>query len=156
VKAALEKFSKASVVDFSACLIHALLAEIVFLALEEGKQNSLPKTQMDEIEKYANLAIKNLKKFVGVFAIGGPALERYRGQLEWYQDRPEKAYALWRAAAEKAHTFPITYEEGRAELLLGQNLPSDDPQRVVHRQKAYEIFIASGYENWAAVAKNSL
>lgn len=153
VKAALEKFSKASVVDFSAYLIHAQLAEIVFLALEEGKQNLLPKPQMDEIEKYAGVAIKTLKKFTGVFAIGGPALERYKGQWEWYHDRPEKAYALWRAAAEKAHALPITYEEGRAELLLGKHLPASAPERAVHVQKACAIFEASGYDNWAAASK---
>jgi hypothetical protein len=153
VKTALDKFAKASVVDFSAYLIHAQLAEVVFLALEEGKQNHLPKPQMAEIEKYANVAIKNLKKYVGVFAIGGPALERYKGQWEWYRDRPEKAYPLWRAAAEKAHALPMTYEEGRAELLLGRYLPASDPERAVHLQKACEVFEASGYENWAAASQ---
>jgi class 3 adenylate cyclase/tetratricopeptide (TPR) repeat protein len=151
VKAALDKFAKASVVDFSAYLIHSHLAEVTFLALEEGQQN-LSKVELAEIEKYAKLAIKNLKKYRGVFLIGGPALDRYQGQSEWHQNRHEKAYQFWRSAVEKAHAFPITYEEGRAELLLGQNLPADDPERALHLQKARGIFKTSGYENWAAMA----
>ncbi|HEX9840696.1 MAG TPA: AAA family ATPase, partial [Anaerolineales bacterium] len=152
VKAALDKFAKASVVDFSAYLIHSHLAEITFLALEEAQKNSVPNVEPAEIEKYAKLAIKNLKKYVGVFSIGGPALERYKGQWEWHHNQREKAYQFWRAAAEKAHTFPITYEEGRAELLLGKNLPVDDPECAIHLQKAHQIFEASGYQNWAAIA----
>jgi hypothetical protein len=152
VKAALDKFAKASVVDFSAYLIHSHLAEITFLALEEAQKNSVPNVEPAEIEKYAKLAIKNLKKYTGVFSIGGPALDRYKGQWEWHHNQHERAYQFWCAAAEKAHTFPITYEEGRAELLLGKNLPVDDPERPVHLQNAHQIFEASGYENWAAIA----
>jgi class 3 adenylate cyclase len=152
VKAALDKFAKASVVDFSAYLIHSLLAEVTFLALEEGHKNTLSKLELVEIEKYAKLALKNLKKYVRVFSIGGPALNRYQGQWEWHHNQHEKAYQLWRSAAEKAHTFPITYEEGRAELLLGKNLTVDDPEREIHLQKASEIFKSSGYENWAVIA----
>ena len=152
VKAALDKFAKASVVDFSTYLIHSHLAEVIFLALEEGQKNHLSKVELTEIEKNARLAIKNLKKYAGVFSIGGPALDRYKGQWEWHHNRPEQAHQFWRAATEKAHTFPITYEEGRAELLLGKNLSVDDPERAIHLQKAREIFEVSGYENWAAIA----
>jgi tetratricopeptide (TPR) repeat protein len=156
VKSALDKFSKASVVDFSASLIHWHLAEVVFLALEEGKKNNLPKAHMIEIEKYAKITLKNLKKYFGVFSTGGPAFDRYRGQWEWMQGHPEKAYRFWRAAVEKAHAFPITYEEGRAELLLGQHLPAQDSERGRHLQTAYEIFKASGYERWASIAQEAL
>jgi tetratricopeptide (TPR) repeat protein len=152
VKAALDKFAKASIVDYSVYLIDSHLAEIVFLALEEGKRDNSSKIQVDEIEKHAKIAIGNLKKYFGVFAIGGPALDRYKGQLEWHHNGHEKAYQFWRAAAEKAHTFPITYEEGRAELLLGKNLPANDPERAIHLQNAHAIFKSSGYDNWAAIA----
>jgi hypothetical protein len=143
-------------VDYSVYLIDSHLAEIVFLAVEEGKKDNLLKARLDEIEKYANVAIKNLKKYVGVFALGGPALDRYKGQWEWYKDRPERAYQLWRSAAEKAHVFPSTYEEGRAELLLGENLPSNDPERAIHLHKAHETFTASGYDTWALRAQQGL
>ena len=155
VQAALDKFAKASIVDYSAYLIDSHLAEIAFLALEEGKRNNSGKAEMDEIEKYARTAIKTLRKYHSVFAIGGPALQRYRGQLEWYYNKPEKAHQLWRLAAQQAHSFPIAYEGGRAELLLGQYLPEDDPQRLTHLQRAAQIFEKSGLANWARVARES-
>jgi len=151
-KAALDKFAKASVVDFSTSLIHSHLAEIAFLALEEAQKNNLSKVELEEVEKYAKLAIKNLKKYAGVFSIGGPTLDRYKGQWEWYSNRSSTAYKFWRAAAAKADAFPMSYEEGRANLLLGQNLPANDPERKTHLQNAHAIFKASGYENWAAIA----
>jgi hypothetical protein len=156
VKAALDKFAKASVVDYSAYLIYSHLAEIAFLALEEGKQKDLPKPQRNELETYAKIAMKSMQKYLGVFAIGGPALDRYRGQLAWYADKPDRAYDLWRTAAETAHSFPIAYETGRAELLLGQHLPGDDPERVIRLQRAREIFAAAGCENWAALSNDLL
>jgi tetratricopeptide (TPR) repeat protein len=151
-KGALDKFAKASVVDFSTSLIHSHLAEIAFLALEEAQKYNLSKVELDEIEKYAKLAIKNLKKYAGVFSIGGPTLDRYQGQWEWHSNRSDTAYKFWRAAAAKARSFPMSYEEGRAELLLGQHLPSSDPGRAVHLQNARVTFKSSGYENWAAIA----
>jgi hypothetical protein len=154
VTAALDKFSRASVVDFSSYLIHAHLAEVVFLALEEGKKNSLSRAQMDETETFTKIALKNLRKFCGVFAIGGPALDRYQGQWAWYQNRPERAYRLWRSAARKGHTLPLSYEAGRAELLLGQNLPVDDPARAGHQRRARDVFTAAGYENWVTVSNS--
>jgi hypothetical protein len=153
VKASLEKFARASIVDYSAYLIYSHLAEIAFLALEEGRQNNLPRAHVAELEKYAKTAIRNLEKYFGVFAIGGPALDRYRGQLQWYRNRPDKAFLCWRAAAEKARSFPMAYEAGRAELLLGQHLPVDDPEREAHLQSAYELFQGSGCHNWARAAE---
>jgi hypothetical protein len=155
VTAALDKFARASIVDYSAYLIDSHLAEIAFLALEEGKRDGLGKPEMDAIESYARVAIKNLKKYHGVFAIGGPALNRYRGQLEWYRDRKEKAYQLWRLAAQQAHSFPIAYEAGWAELLLGQRLPEGDTQRLLHLQRAAQVFERAGLANWARVAGES-
>ena len=156
VRAALDKFTKASIVDYSAYLIYSHLAEIAFLALEVGNKDNLSRAQMEELEKYARIAIKNLKKFSGVFAIGGSALDRYRGQMEWYYGRHEKAYQYWRAAAEKAGSFPIAYEAGRTELLLGQYLPANDPGRATHLQKAREIFEKAGCENWATFSTSLL
>ena len=155
VRAGLEKFSKASVVDFSAYLIHSHLAEVAFLALEAVRVQGLSKTRLDETEKYARLAVKNLKKFVGVFSIGSPALARYTGELEWHHKRPARALLAWEKAAVKAGAFPMSYEAGRAELLLGQR-GSSEPERRSHLRAAAELFEASGYENWARAARQSL
>jgi tetratricopeptide (TPR) repeat protein len=154
VKAALDKFAKASVVDFSAHLIDSHLAEVTFLALEQGKQDGLPKAQMNEIEKYAKLALKNLKKFTAIFPIGGPSLNRFSGSLAWHQNQPEKALQYWRTATEKAHAFPMKYEEGRAYLELARYLPADNPERAESFEKASELFEVCGLENWVAIVND--
>ena len=154
VKAALDKFSKASVVDFSAHLIDLHLAEVVFLALEEGRRNGLPKAQMTEIEKYAQIAIKNIKKSSGIFSIGAPALNRYMGSLEWHRNKPEKAYQYWRTAIEKAHAYPMKYEEARSYLELGRHLEKGNSEGVTAFEKASVLFTECGLGNWTAVVKS--
>jgi len=153
VKAALNKFAKAAVVDFSAHLIDAHLAETVFIALEEGRQAGLSKLQMAEIEKYTQIAVKNIKKSSGIFSIGGPALNRFKGSLEWHHNKPEKAYQYWRTAAEKAHAFPMKYEEARAYLELGKHLPKGNTERGAALESASVLFTECDLENWVSVVK---
>lgn len=156
VKTALDKFAKASVVDFTVYLIDCHLAEVAFLALKDGKRNGLPKAQLAEIEKYVQIAIKNLKKYMGIFSIGGPALNRYQGSLEWYHNKPEKALPHWRTAAEKAHAYPMKYEEARALLELGRHLEKGNSERTPALEKASGLFAECGLENWVAVVKSEL
>jgi class 3 adenylate cyclase/tetratricopeptide (TPR) repeat protein len=156
VKAALDKFAKASVVDFSAHLIDSHLAEVAFLALEQGKKDDLPKAQMDEIEKYAKMALKNLKKFTAIFPIGGPSLNRFSGHLASYQNKPEKALQYWRTGTEKAHVFPMKYEEGRSYLELARHLPKESPERAAAFEKASGLFDECGLENWAAIVRDEI
>lgn len=155
VKNALDKFSKASVIDFSAHLINLHLAEVAFLALEEGKRNNLPKAQMEEIEKHAKVALKILKKHAGVFAIGGPALNRFTGSLEWHNGKHEKALQYWRTSAEKAHVLSMKYEEARARLEIGHRLGRENPERQKILAQAADLFTECGLENWASVAKTA-
>jgi len=154
VKKALDKFAKASVVDFTVYLIDCHLAEVAFLALEQGKQDTLPKTQMVEIEKYVQIAIKNLKKYIGIFSIGGPALNRYQGNLKWYHNKPEKAYQHWRTAIEKAHVYPMKYEEARSHLEFGRHLEKSNAERAAALEKASALFAECGLENWVAVVRS--
>jgi tetratricopeptide (TPR) repeat protein len=153
VKAALEKFAKASVADFSAHLIDVHLAEVVFLALEQGQRDQFAKARMDEIEKYAGIAIKNLKKLAGVFLIGGPALNRFSGNLAWYQNKHDRAYQYWRTATVKAQVFPMKYEEARAHFELGRHLPKEHPERAASFEKASALFAECGLENWVTIVR---
>ncbi|HEX9332053.1 MAG TPA: hypothetical protein VF896_09210, partial [Anaerolineales bacterium] len=111
-----------------------------------------PKAQMDELVKYAQIAIKNLKKYTAIFSIGEPALKRYQGSMEWYKNKPESARKLWRGAIEKAHTFPMKYEEARASLELGRHLPNEDAERATLLGNACTLFEECGLENWVTVA----
>jgi class 3 adenylate cyclase/tetratricopeptide (TPR) repeat protein len=156
VKAALDRFAKASVVDFSTHLINLHLAEVAFLALEDARKNNLSKAQIEEIEKYAKIALKNLKKFTGVFAIGGPALNRFLGSLEWYTGEHEKAFQYWRTSAEKAHFLPMKYEEARAWLETGRHLDHGSPERTPALKRAAELFTECGLDNWVSVVEIEL
>jgi hypothetical protein len=118
--------------------------------LEQGKKDGLPKAQMSEVEKYAGIAIKNLKKFTGIFVIGAPALNRFNGNLAWYQDKSEKAYQFWRASADKAHTFPMKYEGARAYFELGKHLLNENSERIFSLEKACALFEECGLENWVS------
>ncbi len=152
VKVALDKFAKASVVDYSVYLIDSHLAEIVFLALEQGRKDGLPKAQMDEFLKYAQIAIRNLKKYTAIFSIGEPTLKRFQGSMEWYRNKPESARKLWRGAIEKAHAFPMKYEEARSSLELGRHWTPDNAERAAVLENACRLFGECGLENWAAIA----
>jgi class 3 adenylate cyclase/tetratricopeptide (TPR) repeat protein len=152
-KTALDKFSKGTAADFSAHLIDLHLAELVFQALEEGREKDWPREQMIEIEKYAKLAIKNIKKAFGVFSIGGPALNRFSGNLAWHQGKQDKALQFWRTAIEKAHAFPMKYEEARSSLELGRHLEKGNPERTASLEKAEALFTECGLENWASIAR---
>lgn len=151
VKEALDRFARASVVDFSAHLINLQLAEVVFLALDEADKEKTPVSQIEEIEKYAGTALKNLKKFTGVFAIGGPALNRFMGNLEWHNHKPEKAFHHWRISAEQAHVFPMKYEEALAWLEIGRRLEKADPERQAVLTKAADLLAECGLDNWVSV-----
>jgi uncharacterized protein HemY len=100
-----------------------------------------------------NIAIKNLKKYTGIFAIGGPALNRYMGILEWHHNKPEKARQYLRTAIEKAHAFPMKYEEARAYLELGRYLEKGNAERETAFEKASALFAECGLENWVALVK---
>jgi len=109
---------------------------------------------MDEIEKYAKLALKNLKKFTAIFPIGGPSLNRFSGNLAWHQNKPEKAFKYWHTAAEKAHVFPMKYEEARAYLELARHLPAENPERNAAFGKAAALFEECGLENWVGIVNH--
>jgi len=156
VKTALDKFAKASVVDYSVYLIDLHLTEIAFLALEQGRQDGLPQAQMDEFLKYAQIALKNLKKYSAIFAIGEPTLKRFQGNMEWYRNKQDNARKLWRVAVEKAHTFPMKYEEARASLEFGRHLDADNSERAAALENARRLFEECGLENWVAVATSEL
>jgi hypothetical protein len=154
VKNLLDKLAKASVVDYSIYQAHSQLVEILIRALERARTHGVSKTEQDEVEKYARLQAANLKKYSAIFPIGEPALHLLNGALSWYRNDPEKAYKSWRLAAEKSHAFPMYYEEGLANLMLGQKLNPDEPQRNEHIQKAIAAFESGGFTNCADSARS--
>ena len=153
VKKLLDKLAKASVVDYSIYQAHSQLVEVLIRALERARTQGIAKSEQNEVEKYAKLQAANLKKYSAIFPIGEPALYLLNGALAWTRNDPEKAFKFWKTAAEKAHAFPMHYEEGLAHLLLGQNLKIEDPERSAHNQKAAQAFESGGFPNRAETAR---
>lgn len=85
-----------------------------------------------------------------IFPVGAPAYHRFTGLVEWVQNQPEKAYASWKMAVEKAHAFPMKFEEARAYLELGWHLPKGDPERDAALENARLLFSELALENWVS------
>ena len=101
--------------------------------------------------KYANLALKIMKIYARVFTTGGPIIYRYKGWVEWYSGKKEKAYQSWRVACEKAHPIPMYYEEGMSYLALANHLPAESSECTTSFEKAREAFTCGGLGNLAVM-----
>lgn len=152
----LDKLSKASLVDYSIHLGYSHLMQVVFDALELSRTDRSSDLDRAEIEAYAGLSIKIMTKYCAIFTIGEPLYDRLRGSLAWHHGKPDKAYKLWRAAAQQARVFPLHLEEGKAHLALGRHLPVDDPERMQRLQQAQAAFLKGGFDNWASAARAAM
>jgi tetratricopeptide (TPR) repeat protein len=149
-KQLLERAAKMQVVDYSIYVGFFHFMDIIFLALEQAHEEKHSQAERDELMRYAKLALKIMKAYARVFTAGEPAVYRYRGWIEWYSGKREKAYQTWRTARDKAHLIPMYYEEGISYLTLANHLPFDSPERTVSFEKATEAFACGGLEHWAA------
>jgi hypothetical protein len=93
-----------------------------------------------------------MKAYARVFTAGEPVTYRYKGWIEWYSGKREKAYQAWRIACVKAHPIPMYYEEGISYLALANHLPAEDPERALSFEKARDAFERGGLGNWADIA----
>jgi len=146
-----DKAVKASVVDYSIYIAYIHMTEVLFLDLERAWKDNAPATEREETSRYAQQCTKIWKKYKPIFTVGEPAYHRFTGLLEWHQDKPEKAYASWMTAVEKARAFPMKFEEARAYLELGRHLPKGNAKRVAALENASRLFTELELENWVAV-----
>jgi len=153
VKRLQDKLTKASVVDYSIYQCHAQLTEVICHALERAVEQNAPKAEKSEIEAYARLAIKNLRKYCGIFTIGEPALQLLNGYLALCERHPDKARKHWITAAEKAHAFPMYFEEGFAYLALARNTKRAHAERERSIERSIQAFEKAGYHNWVKVVR---
>src|SRR6266511_2782712 len=143
----LERAAKMQVVDYSIYVGFFHFMDVIFLALEQAYEQNRSQAEKDELMKYARLALKIMKAYARVFTAGEPAMYRYKGWIEWYSGKPEKAYQAWRTACEKAHPIPMYYEEAMSSLALANHLPAENPERVASFEKAREAFSCGGLVN---------
>jgi hypothetical protein len=139
------------VVDYSIYVGFFHFMDVIFLALEQAYEQDRPQAEKDELMKYARLALKIMKAYARVFTVGEPVVYRYKGWIEWYSRKEEKAYQSWRLAGEKARPIPMHYEEGLSYLALASHLPVESPERAASFEKAKEAFERGGLTYWESV-----
>jgi tetratricopeptide (TPR) repeat protein len=147
-KKLIDRAAKMQVVDYSIYVGFFHIMDVIFLALEQAYRENSSDPEKKTLMEFARLCTKIMKTYAKVFTIGEPANYRYNGWMHWHQGNKEKAYQSWRIAGEKAHAFPMHYEEGLSFLTLGKNLPPDDPERVSSLAKAKDAFAQGGFDNW--------
>jgi tetratricopeptide (TPR) repeat protein len=145
-----DKAAKASIVDYSIYIAYIHMTEVLFLDMERAWKEEVPAAEKEETLKYARQCTKIWKKYMPIFTVGAPAFYRFTGLVEWYEDKPEKAHVSWRRAVEKAHTFPMRFEEARAWLELGRHLPNEHPERDTALEHARRLFSELELENWVS------
>jgi len=143
----LERAAKMQVVDYSIYVGFFHFMDVIFLALEQAYEQNRSQAEKDELMKYAKLALKIMKAYARVFTAGEPVVYRYKGWVEWYSDKKEKAYQSWRTACEKAQSIPMYYEEGMSYLAFANHLPAENPERVASFEKARKAFSCGGLVN---------
>jgi class 3 adenylate cyclase/tetratricopeptide (TPR) repeat protein len=148
-----DRAAKIQVVDYSVYVGFFHFMNVIFLALEQAYEQNRSQAAKDELMKYASLALKIMKAYARVFSAGEPVLYRYKGWVEWYSGKKEKAYQSWRTACEKAHLIPMYYEEGMSYLALANHLPADNPERAASFENAKAAFADGGLERWARIVK---
>ena len=101
------------------------------------------------IKRQAALACKLLTQFTQILPLGEPAKLRAHGLLAWLSGTPDKARKLWTQGLSRARELHIPLEEALVNYELGRHLAADDPQRLVHLERARELFrqMSVGYYN---------
>lgn len=146
-----DKAVKASIVDYSIYIAYIHMTEVLFLDLERAWKEDAPTAEKEEVLKYAQQCTKIWKKYMPIFTVGAPAYYRFTGLVEYYQNKLEKASASWKTAVEKAHAFPMKFEEARAYLELGRHLPKENSERNIAFENAHRLFSELELENWVSV-----
>jgi class 3 adenylate cyclase/tetratricopeptide (TPR) repeat protein len=154
-KQLLDRAVKMQVVDYSIYVGFFHFMDIIFLGLEQAFEQNRSQAEKDKLMKYANLALKIMKIFARVFTTGRPVIYRYKGWIEWYSGKKEKAYQSWRTACEKAHPIPMHYEEGMSYLALANHLAAESPERAASFAEAKAAFVRGGLDNWVEIVQTA-
>lgn len=150
-----DQAAKMQVVDYSVYVGFQPLMNVIFMALEQAHLDNAAQAGKDELLKYARLCAKIIKSYARVFTVGAPLAFYFEGWLAWFDGNKEKAFHLWRAAAQKARLFPMNYEEGLAQRALAEHLPAGSDERLPAFEKAKEAFVRGGFENWAETVQSA-
>ena len=92
----------------------------------------------------AKAARREAEVFAKVFPFGRAAARLWRGREAWLDGDATRAFEAWRRCISVASRKGQAFEEAHARLALARHLPSEDPARCVHQQRAVELFTRLG------------
>jgi tetratricopeptide (TPR) repeat protein len=122
-------------VIFSVYEGYAQTAETYFALWEAATPNS-PEEQ--ELKAIAARVCKHLATFTGIFPIGEPMMQRYKGLFAWRTGQQQKAITQWQRGLSVAQKLGMAFEEGMAHYMLGLHL-APQPDFAKHLGNAYNI-----------------
>jgi tetratricopeptide (TPR) repeat protein len=105
-----------------------------------------------EVAATARRLGRQLQAYAKVFAIGQPAVWRYRGRAAWLEGKGEQAYQAWEKSLAAARRLGMRQEEGLAHYEMGRHRAADDPERANHLQQAITLFREIGANYYLAQA----
>ncbi|WP_426755854.1 protein kinase domain-containing protein [Myxococcus sp. Y35] len=92
----------------------------------------------------AKAARRQADVFAKVFPFGEAGARLWRGSEAWLEGDASRAFEAWRRCVAVASRKGQAFEEAHARLALARHLPSEDPARRGHQQRAVELFTRLG------------
>jgi tetratricopeptide (TPR) repeat protein/tRNA A-37 threonylcarbamoyl transferase component Bud32 len=126
-------------------------AAVPEVLLELWETGSRPEA-LAQLRSGVRRGLKNLARLERLFPIVRPRRLILQGDADWLEGRRARAFRSWRSAGQAARSLGMPYESALADYDLGRHLPSDDPSRLRHLERAQQTFrdLGSDY-HWGLV-----
>jgi hypothetical protein len=96
--------------------------------------------QRPHLRHEAKRALKALHGYARVFPIGRPRDYLWQGNFKWIGGRQAAARKLWKQGLVTAQQLGMPYDQALIHYELGRRLPTNDPARSKHLNRAGELF----------------
>jgi hypothetical protein len=97
-----------------------------------------------EYARPARQACTAIRKYARVFPIGGPSVGLYQGLAEWLGGHPTRAAQAWQKGLVVAERLAMPPDQARLHYEIGRHLPTQDPARCQHLERACALFEQMG------------
>jgi tetratricopeptide (TPR) repeat protein len=116
--------------------IYGALASTYLTLAESAGESGKRADYLAQADRALQMARENAK----IFPISGSPVALYEGCLLAIRGDLDKARKFWELASQKAAPYPLPYEMGRAQTLLGSSYPPASAERQRHLLEAQRIF----------------
>ena len=118
-----------------------------YMGVSEGYATLAEREPSDENIVCAREACNRFARFGNIFPIAKSSSLALKGWFYHLEDKPEKMQRTMENAIEVAKANGMPFEQGYAHYHLGRFLPANHPDRMIHLEKAADIFENVG-ANW--------